>query len=90
MGSAILDADLYTTTFPCHNRCRHIIAAGIRKVVYIEPYAKSKGIDFTKDEISIDRVEQGELPFLPFLGIGSRRYVDLFSLKLSTCLRGRA
>ena len=28
---------LYATTFPCHNCCRHIIAAGICKVVYIEP-----------------------------------------------------
>jgi deoxycytidylate deaminase len=30
---------LYTTTFPCHNCTRHIVAAGIRRVVYIEPYA---------------------------------------------------
>lgn len=31
---------LYTTTYPCHNCARHIIAAGIKRVVYIEPYEK--------------------------------------------------
>jgi deoxycytidylate deaminase len=83
-GRSVRGADLYTTTFPCHNCCRHIIAAGIRKVVYIEPYAKSKASSLHKDEISIDRLEEGKLPFLPFLGVGPRRYFDLFSLKLST------
>ncbi len=48
------------------------------------PYAKSKASVVHKDEISIDRVETGKLPFLPFLGVGPRRYFDLFSLKLST------
>ena len=32
---------LYTTTFPCHDCAKHIIAAGITRVVYIEPYAKA-------------------------------------------------
>lgn len=35
-GRSARGSDLYTTTFPCHNCCRHIIGAGIRKVVYIE------------------------------------------------------
>lgn len=32
---------MYTTTYPCHNCARHIIAAGITRVVYIEPYEKA-------------------------------------------------
>jgi deoxycytidylate deaminase len=71
-------ADLYTTTFPCHNCCRHIIDAGIRKVIYIEPYAKSKAPRLHKDEISIDRIEEGKLPFLPFLGVGPRLFAVMY------------
>ncbi|MBI3684406.1 MAG: cytidine deaminase [Acidobacteria bacterium] len=77
-------ATLYTTTFPCHNCARHIVTSGIRKVVYIEPYAKSKAPTLHDDAISIDQEEEGKIPFLPFIGVGPRRYFDLFSLKLST------
>ncbi|HEY3439531.1 MAG TPA: anti-phage dCTP deaminase [Paludibaculum sp.] len=77
-------ATLFTTTFPCHNCCRHILAAGIKRVVYIEPYAKSKAPDLHGDAISIDEMVAGKLPFLPFIGVGPRRYFDLFSLRLST------
>ncbi len=43
-GRSVRGADLFTTTFPCHNCCRHIIGMGIRKVIYIEPYAGSPAI----------------------------------------------
>ena len=77
-------ATLFSTTFPCHNCCRHIIAAGIAEVVYIEPYPKSRAPHLHGDAISIDDTEPGKVPFKPFLGVGPRRYFDLFSLKLST------
>ncbi|WP_237334059.1 dCMP deaminase family protein, partial [Vibrio anguillarum] len=32
------DAELYCTTFPCHNCAKHIVASGIKRVVYVEPY----------------------------------------------------
>ena len=83
-GRSARDAVLYTTTFPCHNCTRHIIAAGINNVIYIEPYAKSRASDLHPDEISVDREEAGKVPFLPFVGVGPRRYFDLFSLTLST------
>jgi deoxycytidylate deaminase len=34
-GISPVEKVLYTTTFPCHNCARHIIGAGIKKVVYI-------------------------------------------------------
>ena len=77
-------ATLYTTTFPCHNCCRHIIAAGIARVVYVEPYPKSKAPELHNDAISVDQTVEKMVPFLPFNGIGPRRYFDLFSLMLST------
>src|ERR1035441_2134326 len=41
-GVSTTGATLYSTTFPCHNCAKHIIAAGIKRVVFIEPYLKSK------------------------------------------------
>jgi deoxycytidylate deaminase len=83
-GRSARDAVLYTTTFPCHNCTRLIIGAGIRKVIYIEPYAKSRASDLHPDAISVEKEEAGKIPFLPFVGVGPRRYFDLFSLGLST------
>jgi deoxycytidylate deaminase len=83
-GRSVRGAVLYATTFPCHNCTRHIIAAGISKVIYIEPYAKSRASDLHPDAISVDREEKGKVPFIPFVGVGPRRYFDLFSLGLST------
>jgi deoxycytidylate deaminase len=79
-------ATLYSTTFPCHNCAKHIIAAGIVRVVYIEPYPKSKTAEFHDDSIFLgfsdgpdgaDRVR-----FEPFVGVGPRRFFDLFSMRL--------
>ena len=78
---------LYTTTFPCHNCARHIIASGISKVIYIEPYPKSKAEALHSDAICFDEDEArktGRIPFVPFVGVGPRRYLDLFSSQLTT------
>lgn len=77
-------ATLYCTTFPCHNCAKHIIAAGIERVVYIEPYAKSKTKEF-HDESSVFGLRQGggeedRISFQPFVGVGPRRFFDLFSM----------
>ena len=83
-GRSTRDATLYTTTFPCHNCCRHIIAAGVQRVVYVEPYPKSQASVLHSDAISVDGPAEGKIPFEPFMGIGPRRFFDLFSLTLST------
>lgn len=64
------------------NCAKHIIAAGIEKVVYIEPYPKSKALDFYKIEISQDRKDiRKKVVFMPFKGVGPHRFVDLFSMQ---------
>jgi len=74
-------ASMYATTFPCHNCAKHIIAAGIQKVVYIEPYPKSKALEFYTQEISTDTSDEGtKVVFTPFSGVGPRRYIDLFAM----------
>jgi deoxycytidylate deaminase len=83
-GLSTLDSDLYVTTFPCHNCARHIIAAGIRTVYYIEPYAKSRAFDLHRDAITALDNDVQKVRFLPFAGIGPRRFLDLFSLTLGT------
>ena len=78
------DSTMYVTTFPCHNCAKHIIAAGVKKVVYIEPYPKSKALDFYKKEISTSAVDLNKkLIFIPFSGVGPRRYIDLFIMSSS-------
>ena len=77
-------AALYATTFPCHNCAKHIIAAGIVSVTYIEPYPKSKALEFYRNEITEKSYEAStKVLFKPFVGIGPHRYIDLFSVSSS-------
>lgn len=46
------NATLYCTTEPCHNCARHIIAAGIKEVVYYEPYTKSRTLELHGDAVT--------------------------------------
>lgn len=73
-------AILYTTTFPCHNCARHIVAAGIEKVYYIEPYVKSLAPTLHDDAISLDE-DVTRVNFLNYEGVAPRRYLSLFEKK---------
>lgn len=87
LGISVKGMRLFTTTFPCHNCTRHIIAAGVSSLTYIEPYPKSRALDLHNDAICFsydDAKKTRRIPFVPFVGIGPRRYLDLFSLDLST------
>ena len=90
-GISSVGSTLFTTTFPCHICTRHIVAAGIEKVVYIEPYPKSMASKLHKDSIEMTVIHPlyedenpSKVPFEPFVGIGPRRFFDLFSMKLSS------
>lgn len=78
------DGVLYCTTFPCHNCAKHIIASGIRRVIYIEPYPKSKAFEFHPDSISIPYAsdKDNSVIFEPFVGVGPRCFFNLFSIRL--------
>lgn len=78
LGRSIKGATLYCTTFPCHNCTKHVLAAGISKVVYMEPYPKSKAKELHENEIEIEQEAQGRVAFMPFLGISPYRYRDIF------------
>ena len=80
-GVSVHGCILYTTTFPCHNCAKHILAAGIGEVVYIERYAKSLVADLYGDSVVIDDPETNlKVNFRPFVGVAPRRYLDLFAV----------
>ncbi|MGF1868393.1 anti-phage dCTP deaminase [Photobacterium indicum] len=76
------NAELYCTTFPCHNCAKHIVASGIKRVVYVEPYPKSKALNFHSDSITLELDDDEGVKFEPFVGVGPRSFYDLFSTKL--------
>jgi cytidine deaminase len=53
-GVAVRGTEMYVTTFPCHGCAKHIIAAGIMRVVYLEPYPKSRAELLHQEEIALD------------------------------------
>lgn len=80
-GVSVNESFLFSTTFPCHECARHIVAAGIKKVYYIEPYPKSLVNELYPDSIRIEGEEAGEyVSFVPFVGVAPRRYQDVFKL----------
>lgn len=88
IGASIQDCSLYTTTFPCHECARLILTAGVKRVVYVEPYPKSLAAQLHSDGISIGPQKNPvtglpKVEFLPFAGVGPRRYMDLFSMMTS-------
>ena len=78
IGRGLKGATLFVTTFPCHNCTKHILASGIKRVIYIEPYPKSRAQELHNNEISIERESSDKVSFLPFLGISPYRYRDVF------------
>jgi deoxycytidylate deaminase len=78
LGRSVKSATLFCTTFPCHNCTKHILAAGIKRVVYIEPYPKSKAKELHQNEIEIEKESPGLVSFMPFIGISPHRYRDIF------------
>lgn len=86
-GVSTLGASLYSTTFPCHNCTKHLVAAGIHEVVYVEPYPKSKALQLHGDAVH-DPLLQGDneherVAFRPFIGVAARRFITLFSMDYS-------
>jgi cytidine deaminase len=80
-GVSIDGATIYTTTFPCHNCARHIIGSGIRRVVFIEPYIKSRAEDLHEDSAMIGESgvdDDDRVVFEPFVGVAPKRYLEMF------------
>lgn len=81
-GVATKGATLFCTTFPCHMCARHIIAAGIIRAVYIEPYEKSatKSLYGQQIQFEITGPSQDKVLFHPFIGVSPTIYAKLFEM----------
>ena len=81
----LLGSTLYTTTYPCHNCAKHIITAGIRRVVYMEPYEKSLARKLHGDSINDPRkpvdANVSRVLFETYGGVAPKRYGDFFRMR---------
>lgn len=82
-GISVSECTMFVTTFPCHLCARHIVASGILRVRYIEPYAKSLAAELYPDSIAVEGSEANshQMIFEPFVGIAPRQYMNLFSAR---------
>ena len=88
-GVPVAGCTLYSTTFPCHECAKHIVAAGISRVVFVEPYPKSRVADLYDDSITIDDAsDKTRVSFQAFVGIAPRKYVDMFTAPLRATSSG--
>lgn len=78
LGRSTLGSTIYVTTFPCHNCAKHLVAAGIKRIVYIEPYTKSKAFELSGDALSKSKTDSGKVVVEHFIGISPRRYGRVF------------
>jgi len=84
LGIPLQDATLYCTTFPCHMCSKLIIASGLKKVIFLEPYPKSLTSDMHPDAVKIEGTSREgyekypEVTFTHFYGITANRYVEFF------------
>jgi deoxycytidylate deaminase len=79
--NGLLGSTLYCTTYPCHSCARHILAAGIKTVVYIEPYPKSLAMTLHYDAVSESEEDEGKkLVFLQYSGVAPKHMLRLFKV----------
>jgi len=91
-GVSVKGSVLYATTFPCHDCAKHIVAAGISRVVYIEPYPKSLAAELYPDSVAVEGKGDSatQVPFDPFVGIAPRKYIELFTMDKRKDQEGKA
>jgi deoxycytidylate deaminase len=87
-GARTVHTHMFVTTFPCHNCARHIVAAGVVEVQYIEPYLKSQAIPLHGDAIVTnpknwllpgkDNSKSANVLFRSFIGVAPRLYRRAF------------
>ncbi len=70
----IVGSTLYTTVHSWRNCARHIIAAGIGEVVYIQPYKKSLATKLHGDAIAEEPRGDGKTVFKQYGGVAPKHF----------------
>lgn len=80
-GVATRSSTMFATTFPCHECARHIVAAGIKEVVYLAPYPKSAVGHLFADSIQVDPKQRDpkKVLFRTLVGVAPSRYLEFFT-----------
>ncbi|WP_120266080.1 anti-phage dCTP deaminase [Pseudomonas sp. TMW 2.1634] len=78
-GSKIRHGKLFVTTYPCHSCARHLVAAGIKEVIFLEPYRKSLATRLHQDAITENESDATKVRVLPFDGVAPARFLKFFS-----------
>jgi deoxycytidylate deaminase len=87
-GGRLRGGKIYCTTYPCHSCARHIVAAGITEVYYIEPYRKSLATKLHDDAITEEETDKDKLRILPYDGVAPSRYLKLFRVPIESRKEG--
>ncbi|MDD2464106.1 MAG: deaminase [Desulfobulbus sp.] len=84
LSGSTIGSTVYVTTQPCHNCVKHLICAGVSRVVYIEPYPKSLGEELHSDAITLNPQSENnceeKTAFVPYQGIAPKRFHDIFNM----------
>lgn len=80
-GDRVRGGRIYVTTYPCHSCARHIIAAGIKEVYFIEPYKKSLATKLHGDAMTENEQAGDKVRLVPYDGVAPTRYLSLFKMK---------
>lgn len=88
-GSDVIGGTIYVTTYPCHSCARHIIAAGIKEVFFIEPYRKSLAIKLHDDAMTEDENDSKKVVLRQFDGVAPRRFMALFKINTERKEKGK-
>jgi deoxycytidylate deaminase len=84
LGKSVRSSRMFCTTFPCHMCAKHIVASGIKDVIFLEPYPKSLASDLHSDAIAVEGSDRGAyqdfpaVDFVHFYGVSPRRYREIF------------
>ncbi|WP_417794994.1 anti-phage dCTP deaminase [Terasakiella pusilla] len=88
--SGLVGGTLYCTTFPCHSCARHIVAAGLARVVYIEPYPKSLALTLHKDAIATQDKDDEKVLFVQYEGVAPKNMLRMFKQRQNRKKDGKA
>lgn len=78
MGRSVKGATIFVTTYPCHNCAKQLVAAGISRIVFVEPYPKSKTEILFKNIIEQETGNNEIVSIEHFYGISPKRFRDIF------------
>jgi deoxycytidylate deaminase len=77
-GDRVVGGKIFVTTYPCHSCARHLVAAGVSEVHYIEPYRKSLATRLHDDALTESTDAHSKVQLRQYDGIAPRRFIEMF------------